>query len=467
MQYRRRKARRPLCTNIHTPMPLLFPLEPRTLFSATGLIPSQIRHAYAFDQLVYSNGVSPIAADGRGQTIAIVTAFDDPTIASDLDVFDKTFALTGNKTLLEQYGAASTVLSKHEMAADVAADASWSQETSLDVEWAHAIAPGAHILLVEAASDSLPDLLAAVDYARQQAGVSVVSMSWGSSEYSTEWFDDNHFLTPTGHQGVTFVSSAGDQNGTTWPSVSPYVLSVGGATTLVNGLDYVGEAAWSDTGGGTSPLETAPGFETALTGSIYRTSPDVAYDANPDTGFYVYDSTPYNGQSGWMTFGGTSAGAPQWAALIAIADQGRAILGKTTLDGATQTLPAIDSLPAFDFHDITLGSQGPGSFGVSAAVGYDQLTGRGTPIANRTIIGLLTYSGVTATVVHDSTSAPSAPHRRFHRFEETPAITANDLTAAGHIVQVAAPAVTAPALPRFSKISLLPTDPGHIALALL
>ncbi|HVX86796.1 MAG TPA: S53 family peptidase [Phycisphaerae bacterium] len=448
-------------------MPLLLQLEERLLFSTTGFSPAVVRDAYGFDQVVYSNGTGAVAADGRGQTIAIVTAFDAPTISNDLDVFDKLFSLDGKQSLEAAYGAAATVLTKHEMSTSETADASWSQEASLDVEWAHAIAPGAHIVLVEAASDGLSDLLAAADYAREQPGVSVVSMSWGAAEYPTEWVDDNHFLTPTGHPGVTFVTSAGDTNGTSWPAVSPYVLSVGGTTLLTQGATYLGEAAWTDTGGGTSSVETAPAFETALTGSVQRSAPDVAYDANPSTGFYVYDSTDYQGSVGWQTFGGTSAGAPQWAALVAIANQGRAMLGKGTLDGATQTLPAIDALPQVDFHDITLGSTGSLFFGLSATPGYDDLTGRGTPVANRVIIGLLGWDGVTANVVHNTTNAPvTPPHHRFHRFDEGEA--GASVADAGVAVKGGlATAGSAVRLPVFYRVSLLPEDPAHGPLQLL
>src|SRR5439155_7019393 len=107
-----------------------------------------------------------------------------------------------------------------------------------------------------------------------------------------------------------------------------------------------------------------------------RGNPDVAYDADPSTGFAVYNS--YG--RGWERIGGTSAGAPQWAALVAVADQGRALFGRGALDGATQTLPAIYAMPAVDFHDVAGGSNG-----FRAAPGYDLATGRGTPYADRVI----------------------------------------------------------------------------------
>src|SRR5262249_39299741 len=137
-----------------------------------GLSPSQIRHAYGFDQL---------ADDGSGQTIAIVTAFDDPKIGNDLAVFDQTYGLPAPPSFNKAVSAGTPT------------DGGWSGEAALDVEWAHAIAPKASILLVEAKSDSTSDLMSAVDYARKQPGVSVVSMSWGGSESSSLKTYDSYF----------------------------------------------------------------------------------------------------------------------------------------------------------------------------------------------------------------------------------------------------------------------------------
>jgi len=121
-----------------------------------------------------------------------------------------------------------------------------------------------------------------------------------------------------------------------------------------------------------------------------RSSPDVSYNADRKTGFYVYTSVAYGGRTGWFSVGGTSAGAPQWAALIAIVNQGRALQGLGSLDGATQTLPAIYSLPWSNFNDVTSGYNG-----YYATRYYDVVTGRGTPIASRLIKDLLTYTGAT------------------------------------------------------------------------
>src|SRR5262249_10872743 len=163
--------------------------------------------------------------------------------------------------------------------------ADWSAETSLDVEWAHAVAPGAKILLVEAPSDSINDLMSAINYARQQAGVSVVSMSWGIPEGylnpSAEKAYDSYFTTPAGHQAITFVAASGDSGawyGADWPAISPNVLSVGGTTLRITTAtgSYGSETAWSGSGGGVSTVETEPSYQQGVQSTGRRTGPDVA-----------------------------------------------------------------------------------------------------------------------------------------------------------------------------------------------
>jgi subtilase family serine protease len=241
---------------------------------------------------------------------------------------------------------------------------------------------------VEAKSSSLTDLMAAVDYARKQAGVTTVSMSWGSSEFFGEQWLDSHFTTPAGHAGVTFVAASGDDGTTSWPATSSKVLAVGGTRLSTDSAgNYLGETAWSGSGGGVSFIEGTYG-------------PDVAYDADPSSGFAVYDSVPYNGTSGWQTVGGTSAGAPQWAALVAIADQGRALSKRGSLTG-TQTLNAIYSAPSADFHDITVGFN---DF-YYAMPGYDLVTGRGSPVADKIVSYLASYTGTSSSATSTATVA--------------------------------------------------------------
>ncbi|HTV47789.1 MAG TPA: S53 family peptidase [Phycisphaerae bacterium] len=374
-------------------------LEPRILLSSSTIsgpyTPYQIREAYQFNQLSFTNSLDQsVTADGAGQTIAIIDAYYDPTIARDVNTFAQSMSFNNQTSLYQQFGAASSFLTQVVAAgAGSAVGSGWAIETALDVEWAHAIAPAAKILLVEAQNSSFGALFSAINYAKSVASVDVVSMSWGGGEFSSEGAYDNVFTTPAGHQGITFVASAGDTGGvTSYPAVSPNVLSVGGTTlNLTANGTWASESAWSDGGGGLSKYEPKPAYQSDVeTNSNKLASPDVSYDANPDTGVYVADSSYIPGGTSWYEVGGTSAGAPQWAALVVIADQGRQLAGKTSLNGATQLLPALFSAPNSDFHDITTGTNG-----YKAGPGFDLATGLGTPIANQLIPYLVNYSNGT------------------------------------------------------------------------
>jgi hypothetical protein len=354
-------------------------LESRNLLSI--FTPAQIRKAYQFNQSSYT---------GAGQTIAIVDAYNNPTTNYDLATFDAQFGLSAPPSYqkVNQYGGSTMP----------AFDPGWSLEIALDLEWAHAIAPQAKLLLVEANSNSYSDLLTAVDYAAAHANI--VSMSWGSGEFLAETGAsyDGHFAN---HPGVTFVAAAGDSGAPPeWPSISPNVLAVGG-TTLKTQSDgtYLSESAWSSGGGGVSAYEPKPAYQSGVTQSATnRTGPDVAYNADLNTGYYVYDY--YNG--GWWDVGGTSAGAPQWAGLIALADQGRAAAGKANLS-TSDTLKAIYNMSASNFHDITTGSNG-----YAAGSGYDLATGRGTPLANLVINSLVNFTSSTAVTKTGRTTTSTA-----------------------------------------------------------
>ncbi len=361
--------------------PQLEALEPRQLFNHAiieGITPQQARHAYGFDQISFLRRNHYQPADGSWQTIAIVDAFSSPTVWKDLKTFDKQFGLPDT----DAYG--QPVLTIAQPQGTPKADGPWASEVALDVEWVHAIAPKAHILLVEAKDDFTDSLNSAIDWARQQPGVVAVSLSWGGDPNIPETNNDSILTTPRRHiggaglrGGVTFVTGSGD-NGpvASWPANSPNVVTVGGTSLSIDTTgNWLNETAWAGSGGGT----------THGNGTF---SPDVAYDGNPDTGFAVYDSTDDGtGIVGWNVIGGTSAGTPQWAALISIANQGRSLRGRGSLDGVSQTLPAIYAMPATHFHDITTGSNG----GFSAGPGYDLITGRGTPRAERVIDYLVKY----------------------------------------------------------------------------
>ncbi len=355
----------------------------------TGLSPKQVWHAYGFDKLTcaftgYTWGNSRLC--GYGQVIAIVDAFDDPTIESDLATFNRQFGLpactSSNGCFVKAMPQGKPITNQ-----------GWALEISLDVQWAHAVAPGAKILLVEAKSNGLSDLLGAIAYAAKQTGVHQVSMSWGGGEFSSESTFDGYFQVA----GVSFFASSGDSgNGLSWPAVSPYVVSVGGTTLKVDSSGNVlSETAWSGSGGGISIYEKEPPYQVnyRVSSNGMRGVPDVSYDADPSTGFPIYDSTGFNGQKGWFTVGGTSAGAPQWAALFAILNSQRAAAKKSAISsvsfgsGGALYAAAAATVYGSNYRDITSGTNGSCASVCSAGAGYDFVTGLGSPFAN----GLVSY----------------------------------------------------------------------------
>lgn len=312
-----------------------------TITNPTGLAPATIKAVY---------GYSASAEAGAGQTIAIVDAYNDPAAASDLSKFSAEYGLpAANFTQVSQTGGSSLP----------ATNASWDLEISLDIEWAHAIAPGASILLVEASSNSLANLLAAESYAAAHADY--VSNSWGSSEFSGEAADDSYFNAP----GVSYFAASGDgASEMLWPSASPDVTSVGGTSlSFTSGGTLAAEAAWSEGGGGCSRYESASPSQ--QTGSVScagkRATPDVSLDANPSSGVSVYDSVAYERQSGWWTVGGTSASTVMWAAEAAAS---ASPIGPAFLYASPASIP---------FRDVVTGSNGH-----PAGVGYDLATGLGS-----------------------------------------------------------------------------------------
>jgi len=346
-----------------------------------GLAPATVRHFYGFDL---------ISNTGAGQIIGIVTAYDDPNAEADLATFNSTFRLTSCTT--------SNGCFKKIYAGGVAppVDQTWALEASVDVQWAHAIAPSAKIYLIEARSNSVADLLSAVDVAVNN-GAAIVSMSFGGLEYATEVNNDYHFNKSL----VTFIAAAGDSGyGVSYPAASSYVLAVGGTTAvLARNNTYGSETAWSGSGGGRSQYELLPSYQSGLPvpyATGYRAVPDVAYDANPSSGVSVYDSVGYGGSTGWFTVGGTSAGAPQWAALAAIVNSMRVAVTKKVM-GATYAstlnyllyLLGAPSNYANNYQDITSGTNGSCGVLCTAASGYDYVTGLGTPNADALINSLV------------------------------------------------------------------------------
>ncbi len=376
--------------------------------SPWGLAPQQLETAYGFDSVIFGAA----GGTGAGQTIAVVDAYDDPSLVdraaagygtSDLARFDQQYGLPDPPDFIKVDQSGGSALPGVDPTG-AGMPGNWEEEEALDVEWAHAMAPAAVIILVECNSASSSDLYQGVRTAASLPGVSVVSMSWGSPEYSGEAGFDGVFSTPAGHNGVTFVAATGDQGAPgLYPAYSPNVLAVGGTRlTVASDGGYGGESGWADGGGGISLYEPEPAFQQAVQAIGRRTTPDVAFDADPASGASVYDSyDDVNGNGPWTMTGGTSLATPAWSALVAIADQGRMAAGGTTLDGASEVLSALYALPGGDFHDVATGGNGV----FPAGPGYDQSTGLGSPRAGM-IAPALAYDNLAPWLSIDASPPP-------------------------------------------------------------
>lgn len=317
---------------------------------------------------------------GGSRAIAIVDAFDDPNAYADLQAFSAQFGLTPitPSTFQVVFAPAGGATPGACVAGPAprppsAAPTGWDLEESLDIQWAHAMAPRARLYLVEAQSNYDSDLDCAVSVASalvRAAGGGQVSMSWGEGEFPGETAIDPVFTTPR----VVYFASAGDGPGVIYPSASPNVVSVGGTSLSTNAFTgrFEGENTWQDTGGGPSAFETRPSYQNGISSVVgsSRGTPDVAAVANPNTGVWVLDTLVY-GPGAWWIVGGTSVASPVYAGLVnaagGFASSSRAALSQWySGDGP------------FRFTDITVGNCGLYVSNVASA-GWDFCSGLGSP----------------------------------------------------------------------------------------
>jgi subtilase family serine protease len=324
-------------------------VEPKATSSPTGLTPAQVKKAYNFP-------TSDTA--GAGETVAVVAPFDHPTIEADLGAFSKKFGLPACTTANGCFKKVDQKGGKNYPPKDKL----WAMEIALDVEWVHAIAPGAKILLVEAKSDRLSDVLIAEDYATSHAAY--VSNSLGLDEWPGQTAHDSHFSRP----GVSIFVASGDDGadrGPGYPATSPDVIAVGGTTLVDIGKSTFKELGWRGSGGGCSRHEPAHAAQLAFAGygamncAGKRATPDVSLVSDPKSGVSVYNS--YKTTQSWTTLGGTSAAAPMWAARAAVS--------------GLEITPGLLYGPSnpIAFRDVTAGSNG-----LPALPGFDLVTGLGS-----------------------------------------------------------------------------------------
>ena len=325
----------------------------RAISSTTvgGLGPAQLQSAYG----------TASAKGGAGAVIAVVDAYDDPNLEADLGVYRAQFGLaactTANGCFQKVGQTGSPAVLPH-------GNASWGQETSLDVDMVSANCPNCSILVVEADSSSFGDLATAVNTA-VRLGATAVSNSYGSRETSS----GTAYRSAYDHPGVAITASSGDTGYGTQSPASFGTLTAVGGTSLTTASTKRGwsETVWSGSGSGCSKFEAKPSFQHDPS-CANRMIADVAYDADPYTGVAVYDTFGSKGQGGWLVFGGTSVGSPSIAAIYGLA-------GKTVSDAS------LAYANASALNDVVSGTNGncPVAYFCTAETGYDGPTGNGTP----------------------------------------------------------------------------------------
>ncbi len=378
---------------------------------------------------------------GGSKWIAIVDAYDDPWIADDLSTFDSQFGVSAPPSFQVVYAAGVEPPFDTPEYDPNGGDGGWELEESLDVEYAHAIAPGANIVLVEAASDNVSDLLTAVTVASnwvvcQQAttcstypgtGAGEVIMSWGLGEFNGQTsYDTQFFNTP----GVVYFAASGDSPGVSWPCTSPYVVCVG-ATTLSryttttpnNGISQqpLGaevQGTWELAGGGSSAIESLPTYQNNIASTLQnlnngtsaapligyptgvglstsnRAVPDLSVNGNPNTGYWVYDSfefallgyipTTAPDSGGWWIVGGTSASNNIVAGMVNLAGTAHGSFYSSSAAELANIYsvvnPTTGAITSSNFNDIIFGTGQCGPYiSYTANTGWDPCSGVGVP----------------------------------------------------------------------------------------
>ncbi|MFE2062756.1 S8 family serine peptidase [Streptomyces sp. NPDC059467] len=354
--------------------------------------PVQYDKAYDLSPL-YAEGIT-----GKGRTIVITDSFGSPTIQHDLEVFDKQWGLPDTQVDVLRWG-------------DVPAfdytdpdQNGWADETTLDVEAAHAVAPGARIVLVETGVSEtegpvgIPEMQSAIDHLVNEGKGDVVSMSWATSEARFPGFDLGDYtglttlrygFSAAARHGVTLTASSGDGGGhanrvdAAWPAGDPLVTAIGGTELYLDdaGNRLKPDAAWSGSGGDYSKVFSRPAYQDPVRSVVgeHRGTPDISMAASPDGALWLYSSYDPT-RTGWTAGGnGTSESSPLFAGVVALADQ----LAGHRLGQVDRLLYRLYGRPDTGLVDVTTGNTGANGF--AAGPGYDQATGLGTVDATKLV----------------------------------------------------------------------------------
>ena len=380
--------------------------------------PLQYRVAYDLNPL-YTKGIT-----GAGKTIVIVDSFGSPTILNDLHVFDAQWGLPDPNLTIRQFG---TIPAFDPTDTTMVG---WAQETTLDVEYAHSIAPGAKIVLAETpvaeteGTTGLPEMMNAEQTLIDQNVGDVITQSFGATENTFPGFDQGNFKSlldlrdafkDAARHRVTVLASTGDAGATndeadgstlypmpvnSWPASDPLVTAIGGTQLKLDdaGNRLSPDVVWNDghgaTGGGPSHVFTRPLFQIGVAGVVghQRGTPDISMSAAVDGGAWVYYSFV---NTGWHIFGGTSEASPIFSGVVALADQ---VAGHRLgqINPALYTLGALSRLgvPGTGIVDVTSGNNSFGGVtGFSAGPGYDLASGWGTIDAAKFVPALARIPG--------------------------------------------------------------------------
>lgn len=365
----------------------------------SGLNPNFPPQTFNGSQLLslYNVPVTTVSSGKKQVKIAIIIAFTYPGVLSDLKTYwqnDINFGPNSNPPTVNVYTMPGAKT-----------NSGWAQEECLDLQMVCTINPNANIWVVEAKSDSVTDLLAAVDYASNIIQADVISMSWGVDDSISYSYYSNYF----NNTNVCYCASSGDENIASWPSVLSNCISVGGTTLLwtPNAKKPRTEFAWNSAGCGYATSVRQPEYQQSIPSisHSHRAIPDVSLVANQNTGVYVV----YKGK--WYSFGGTSVATPLFAGILSLANQQRFNAGKGALTTVYTTNPTPKnnvqqflykniyptSKYANDFNDITIGSDQGSVAGNSAKLttystnsGFDLPTGLGSPNSSNLCADLLT-----------------------------------------------------------------------------
>lgn len=366
----------------------------------TVFTPAQIRAAYKLPAVAATGVVSTAAARaalGAGQTIYLIDAYHNPNTFSDLNAYSTALNLPACTSLAISatavlplapasatagcaFGVVYAGATTGRTATAPAYNAGWATEIALDVESAHAIAPLARIILIEAASASLSALGNAITIANTM-GPGVVSMSFGAPEGGWVSSIDTLFQG----KGMQYTASTGDSGAAVnWPAVSAHVVATGGTSLVFNGVAARTETVWSGTGGGTSAYVPVPSYQSPLSKTVtMRRVADVAFDSDPYTGQYMALTIPGKALA-YYSVGGTSIAAPEWAGLLAVASAQRALVSLPALTSVHNALylNVLSTAATYlqSFLDVAKGSDGTCAT-CTATTGYDTSTGLGSPNA--------------------------------------------------------------------------------------